>query len=111
MILLTLRRVSASTWRCTMPATSASTRTLRGLEIAGSSGVVAPTMPIRSPRSLSTVLDTMSPALASAASLGSPERSRLADTNGGASSPKLSMKSASTSGPKSNSWLPMVVAS
>ena len=73
--------------------------------IVGSSGVVRPMTPIRSPFSSTMVLAAIEPSAARAASEGSPDTSRLADTN--VVSGTEEMNRASVSGPKSNSWLPI----
>jgi len=80
--------------------------TLRGLDTDGSSGVVNPMTPTRSPRIRSTCVATMVPRSACDLSVGSPLTSRFALTNG-TEPRKPSMNCAVTSGPKSNSWLPM----
>ena len=111
--------------RCTFSAVadrSAVTRTLRGLEMLVSAGVVAPTMPKRSPvvssvtirerptRRPSVTGASISPSSSSSgAKPGSSLKSRLALRKG--SSPKVSMKRRVKSGVESNSWLPKMWAS
>jgi hypothetical protein len=102
-----LRSFSISNWM--VPTRSGSTRTLRGLEIAGSSGVVAPTMPTRCPQTCATTLPTMRRCRARRSSAGSRLTSRLALTKG-VRELKPPMNLAVTSGPKSNSWLPTALA-
>ena len=86
-------------------------RTLPGDEMPEMSGVVSPTIPIRSPFLLTTTLGTMRPASARARSSGTvSSKPRLAEMKG-MSGLTPSMNSASRDWPKSNSWLPSVTAS
>ena len=94
---------------CTISATFDITATLRGLEMKDRSGVVAPMMPMLRPCFSTTVDGAIRPCSTSAASAGSPEKSRLALMNGAVVASE--MNRANRSGPKSNSWLPMVRAS
>ena len=125
MMRVTPRSSRRSTSRCTAAAVagrSAVTRTLRGLEMLVSAGVVAPTMPKRAPVGPSVAISerptsrpsvtgaSMRPSASSrGAKPGSSEKSRLALRNG--SSPKVSMKRRVKSGVESNSWLPKMWAS
>ncbi len=80
-----------------------------GGETSRRSGVVSSTMPILRPSLVVEVDLWMQPRSTRAARAGTSEKSRLAEMNGSRSQPgNPSMKSASTPGPKSNSWLPMV---
>ena len=109
MILLTPRVLNLSTSACTAGMTS-SAMTLRGLEMVGSNSVVAPTMPNLSPPSLTMALRTTRSRRTNRSKAGSPEKSRFELTNGVLES-KLFTKLAKISGPKSNSWLPIAMAS
>ena len=109
-ILLTLRRFSFAT-SALIALTTSMANALRGLEMNGSSGVVAPTTPILMPRfSMMTLRASTALGSARPASRGSSAKTRFELTYGTATE-LLSMKSANTSGPKSNSWLPMPSAS
>lgn len=100
---------STSDWM--IPTRSGSMMVSPGLLTSSSSGVVTPMMPMRSPRSWTTMLGRMRPESTSVCSDGSWEKSRLAVRNTSSRPRKLLMKFASTSGPKSNSWFPMTNAS
>ena len=111
MILFTPASVRRWASALTIPATSVANLTLRGRgDRSASPAVVTPMMPICWPPLSTTTESAIRPLSRSACSTGSPLKSVLAVRNG---TPLRSpaMNCARRVGPKSYSWLPIVIAS